>query len=178
MTSFALQLLDDAVTRYSLHAGDQQIGEIRYREMHACVLHLGEQRLLLVEDDVAAVAVAGGSLLRRFVHKLRFNRGYSLRDGEQALARARRHWNPLRNQDWIECWPHPEAAALHATPRGMLMSGIDLTRDRCSLGEMHVVGLQQHRITLTCAELDPPRAAFLMYVVHRVWGNNPYLGAS
>ena len=174
MTTYALQLLDDPVTRYTVHADEQRIGEIRCQAMHACVLHLGEQRFWLLQDEVASATAAGGSLLSRFVNKLRLNRGYTLRDEREPLARARRHWNPLRKRDWIDFDPLT-SPPLRATPRGMLDSNIDLTRDGAAAGAMRVVGLMQDRVTLACAGFDPVQAAFLMYVVHHCWGNDPHV---
>lgn len=177
MISYTLQLLDDPVTTYRFEAGDAAIGEVRPHAMHAQILYLGERGYWLVEDAVADAAADGASVVGRFMQKLRFNRSYSLRDERQTLASAKRHWNPLRNIDWIE-YSEGSGAAIRATPRSLLGGGIDLERSGVAIGRMAVVGLLQHRITLDSNEFSPAQAAFLMYVVHRCWGNNPYVGAT
>lgn len=177
MTTFSIKLLDDAVVRYAVFAGGGRIGEVRYHAMHADVLYLGDQALWLIADAVADAAARDASLLVRFANRLRLNTSYSLRDAEATLAQARRHWNPLRGRDWIDYEAPPEAP-LRATPRGMLNGGIDLARAGAPAGAMRVVGLLQDSVTLDAPGFSPAQAAFLMYVVHRCWGNNPHVGHS
>lgn len=178
MTAITLTLLDDPVTLYSVHTGDGQQGEIRVRGVDACALYIGEQRLLLVDDNVAKVVAEGGSLWQRFMGRVAFKRSFSMYDGEQLLARGRRHWGMRAEEDWIEFWPQPDAAPLQARLRGLMDAGIDLFQGPRLAGQMRVVGLQQAQVTLDCPELDPPRAAFLAYIAHRVWGANPYTAGS
>jgi hypothetical protein len=177
MSVYTLQLLDDPVVRYRFEAGAAPIGEIRRQAMHADILYLGEHGYWLVEDAIAEAAASGASLATRLLRALRFNRSYSLRDESQKMASAARHWNPLRNADWID-YSESSGAPIRATPRSVLGGDIDLTRAGTAIGSMAVVGLLQHRVTLDCNEFAPIQAAFLMYVVHRCWGNNPYVGAS
>jgi hypothetical protein len=177
MSVYSLQLVDDPVVRYRFEAGAAPIGEIRHHALHAEILYLGERGYWLVEDAIAEAAASGASLATRLLRALRFNRRYSLRDEQQTLATAARRWNPLRKVDWID-YSESSGPPIRATPRGMLSGGIDLTRASTTIGNMAVVGLLQHRVTLDCNEFAPAQAAFLMYVVHRCWGNNPYVGAS
>ena len=175
MPAYTLQRVDDPVTRYRLHADDARIGEVRIDTAHRYAVYAGERRAWLVRDDVADAA-AGATLLARFAHTLRFNRRYSLRDAGQVVARAQRHWNPLRNRDWIDFDPGEHGLAFRATPRGLFSGSIPLTSGTQAIGEMRIVGVLRHRVALDCPGLDALQAALLMVVAHEAWGNDPYVG--
>ena len=175
MSDFSLWLIDDPVTQYSVHAGAARIGEIRWQSMHASVLHLGERRCWLVHEEAAAVAAADGSLLSRFLMKLRLDRTYSLREDDIELARARRNWKPGRKRDWIELRDASDPAVLKAIPRGLLGSHIDLERNGASAGAMAIIGAWRNGVSLRCPGLEPGQAVLLMLAVQRAWGNDPHV---
>lgn len=177
MSGLTLWRVDDAVHSHTLHRGGERIGEIRWNAMHAHILQLGEADYWLVHQESAAAVEAGGSLLSSVIGKLRLNRTYILRDGDTDLARATRHWKPLRNRDWIELHLPGGDASLQAVPKGMFGGQIDLRRGVETVGHVRVVGLWRNGVSLDCPGLPEPQAALLMLAIQCAWGNDPFVRA-
>lgn len=186
MTTFRLEPTpDSAVARYTVWQERQQIGEIRWHDLHHAVLYLWpgtaagaaparpepavDRGLWLRHDDGAEVAARGGSWLARLFAEIKFNRRWSLHGDGQVLAQARRQWHWRPGRDRLLLSPAPDATPLSAAFVRSLGGEMPITDGTARVGCLRMSGSFRIRIELQWPGLDPARAAFFMYVMHRAY---------
>lgn len=162
---------------YVLRGAEGPLGEIRHRQPHRAQLHLGARVLELRHEEGAAVAAAGGHLLQRLFAEVRFSRSWTLRDGEQVLARAARHWHWRPARDHLQLWPTSDSASVQASAPGVARDLV-IRAGQIEVGRMRISGWIHQQVELDWPALDPAPAALFMYAMHRAYGGSSSTGGA